>query len=1142
MTSATTGRPWPGLAVRCRSAFGSGDRDRGSSYAVERRLIHVEANPTHHQIAALVRGSKRVPYEVSLSWASARRGFIEANCSCPRFQDTCCKHLWALILYVDESGLGHEVPGNGSLRIDHADFGLSDEMEESEGEGFNWEPSKSPEDLLLEINGQEKSEWRRQLDRIGQRDLDVDEPPWANPHAPDPLPQGSLIHYRIEISEALREGDLWIHLFAQRADPDTGAADRDDVKLECIQLNGLTMERVAFDAEEGQALNVLLSCPQPEDGYAYRQVSQDRRLVPPPLHELVLRSLASTGRLAWTADANSASDVGSGGGQVLAWDEQEPWQLRLEGAQQGRGMEITPWLTRLTCDGFEAIPLDQPLAIFAGGLLIEQQQISRHSSKQHLAWVSELRRSVKLTVLEDDIPELIETLFNSPQPPEIVLPDEHAYPQVKIQPQLGLRIHTVERTWGPPVLHADLWFGYGDRELTQEDPRTAVADPDQRRLLLRNIASEVEARERLFSLGFKRSPQYEHESHLRVSRPAFEKSVAELLDEGWSIEAEGSRLRRAAKPQFRVSSKASPTGIDWFELAGEVDFEGESLRLPELLETIREKRYLVQLGDGSKGVLPAEWLERYAPLAALAESVSHKHRDGSTEARVPSSQVGFLDALLAAESVDTDAKYEQIRSRMRNAHVAPELSEPRGFRGELRPYQRSGLAWLTFLESVGLGGCLADDMGLGKTVQVLAYLQRRRIRRRGDPKLPTLVVAPKSVVFNWRNETARFTPRIGVIEHIGPGRSREVERLNGADLVITTYGTLRRDALLLHQVEWDVVILDEAQAIKNPNTKTAKSARLLNTRIRLALSGTPIENRLGDLLSIFEFLNPGMLGRSKALRHLLNGEQSSEKNLQLFARGLKPLILRRTKEEVLTDLPPKTEQVLGCELDPTERRNYNQLAAHYRASLRQEVEEHGFGKSKIHVLEALLRLRQAACHRALIDPELSDLSSSKLDRLFEQLEESGASGHKSLVFSQFTSFLALVRRKLDEDEVPYAYLDGKTTDREACVDRFQNDPDCKLFLISLKAGGQGLNLTAADYVFLLDPWWNPAVEAQAIDRAHRIGQTNPVVAYRLIARDTVEEKILSLQGQKKQLADTLIRPDQGMLQGMNFEDLEQLLG
>ena len=409
------------------------------------------------------------------------------------------------------------------------------------------------------------------------------------------------------------------------------------------------------------------------------------------------------------------------------------------------------------------------------------------------------------------------------------------------------------------------------------------------------------------------------------------------------------------------------------------------------------------------------------------------------------------------------------------------------------------------------------------------------------------MVAPKSVVFNWRNEAEHFAPNLRVIEHAGSDRARDFDAFMDSlgdqpTLVLTTYGTLRQDIMTLREVPWDTVVLDEAQAIKNPGTKAAKSARLLKARLRLALTGTPVENRLGDLLSIFEFLNPGMLGNSSSLRKQLKGDDVSPETLELIARGLGPLILRRTKEEVLSDLPPKTEQILTCELDAQERRNYDQLATHYRQSLRQEIEENGLAKSRIQVLEALLRLRQAACHQALIDPEQSHLSSSKLDRLFDQLEESDASGHKSLVFSQFTSFLALVRKKLDDDEVPYAYLDGKTTDREACVDRFQNDPDCKLFLISLKAGGQGLNLTAADYVFLLDPWWNPAVEAQAIDRAHRIGQTHPVVAYRLIARDTVEEKILALQDQKKQLADTLIRSDQGMLQGMSLEDLEQLLG
>ncbi|MBP1601391.1 MAG: rapA 2, partial [Acidobacteria bacterium] len=418
-----------------------------------------------------------------------------------------------------------------------------------------------------------------------------------------------------------------------------------------------------------------------------------------------------------------------------------------------------------------------------------------------------------------------------------------------------------------------------------------------------------------------------------------------------------------------------------------------------------------------------------------------------------------------------------------------------------------------FLREFGFGGCLADDMGLGKTVQVLALLEARRqagVRDSTvtDPPRPSLAIVPKSLVFNWKQEAARFTPGIRVLDHTGSLRVRDGEHLETYDLVLTTYGTLLRDAHYLKDIEFDYVILDEAQSIKNAATASAKAVRLLRGRNRLALSGTPVENHLGELLS----------------------------------RALRPFILRRTKEQVASDLPPKQEQFLYCELEAPQRRLYNELRDYYRKSLVQRVESDGMGKSKLHVLEALLRLRQAACHPGLIDRNRTGEASAKLDLVLPQIEEVLEEGHKILVFSQFTSFLAIVRERLDRGGIVYEYLDGETRDRSRPVERFQNDPSCRLFLVSLKAGGLGLNLTAAEYVYLLDPWWNPAVERQAVDRTHRIGQTRPVFAYRVIARDTVEEKVLELQRTKQDLADAIIGADTSLIRDLSREDLDLLLG
>ena len=524
-------------------------------------------------------------------------------------------------------------------------------------------------------------------------------------------------------------------------------------------------------------------------------------------------------------------------------------------------------------------------------------------------------------------------------------------------------------------------------------------------------------------------------------------------------------------------------------------------------------------------------------MADLGES----HGD---HVRFQPAQAALVDAWLAEQpAVTWDEPFARLRDEL--AHfkgVLPE-SPPPSFIGELRAYQQDALGWFSFLRKFGFGGCLADEMGLGKTVMVLAALEARRLdnERAGATPRPSLIVVPRSLVFNWQQEAARFAPQLRMFDITGSQRRHGFAQIGDHDVVIVTYGTLRRDIEHLKDLSFDYVILDEAQAIKNASTATARAARLLRGRHRLALSGTPVENHLGELWSLFEFLNPGLLGSASAFTGARAiSEPGDDDMLPLIERGLRPFILRRTKEQVASELPARTEQTLYCDLGPAQRKVYDSLRAHYRASLLGSGTHDESGRSTIHVLEALLRLRQAACHPGLIDAAQAAGPSAKLDLLLPRLEELVEDGRKVLVFSQFTSLLALLRDRLDASGLTYEYLDGRTRNREARVRQFQEGP-CPLFLISLKAGGLGLNLTAADYVFLLDPWWNPAVEAQAIDRAHRIGQTRAVFAYRLIARDTVEEKVLALQTGKRQLADAVVRADASLLRDLRREDLDLLL-
>jgi SNF2 family DNA or RNA helicase len=453
---------------------------------------------------------------------------------------------------------------------------------------------------------------------------------------------------------------------------------------------------------------------------------------------------------------------------------------------------------------------------------------------------------------------------------------------------------------------------------------------------------------------------------------------------------------------------------------------------------------------------------------------------------------------------------------------------------------------MNFLRRFGFGGCLADDMGLGKTVQALALLEARRTGRKalapGEHETPlrtSLVVVPRSLVFHWKREAERFAPELRVLDHTGSARLKPSGHFAEYDVVLTTYGTLRRDALHFKDQRFDYCILDEAQAIKNSATLSAKAARLLRADYRLAMSGTPVENHLGELWSLFEFLNPGMLGSASLFGAA--GRNPDAATREVLSRALRPFILRRTKGQVARELPEKTEQTIYCDLEPREKRLYDELRDYYRARLLRNGDAESMSKLKFQALEALLRLRQAACHPGLIDKKKTAEASAKVDTLIAQLDQVMDEGHKALVFSQFTSLLAIVRQRLDGAGIAYAYLDGRTRDRQARVEEFQNNPDLKLFLISLKAGGLGLNLHAAEYVYLLDPWWNPAVEAQAIDRAHRIGQTRQVFAYRLIARDTVEEKVLELQRTKRDLADAIVTGNNSLIQSLTREDLQLLL-
>ena len=761
-------------------------------------------------------------------------------------------------------------------------------------------------------------------------------------------------------------------------------------------------------------------------------------------------------------------------------------------------------------------------------------RLCRWSDAGQIEWAELLRRIPPLAVADGEEAELVDRLLDMPNVPKLDLPENLKLEEVRVDPIPQILIQTPRGPrWQQERLRGEIQFDYSGTMVRATSPQGAIVERQAGRCLIRNRQLEEIAWTQLVGAGFKRLIDKRRGAHdVEILSRELGPAVRSLMPKGWAVKADGRQVWQAGQLKFRVHSN-----IDWFELHGEADFGGRRVTFPELLAALARGDSTVRLDDGSLGIIPEEWLQQYGLLAGL----------GTTEGehlRFETHQVGLLDALLATQPlVDFDSKFSELRDKLKNFAGVSSAKEPDNFKGELRGYQRDGVGWLEFLQDFKFGGCLADDMGLGKTVQMLAVLQDRVNQAKGAKKAelrPSLIVVPKSLLFNWAQECAKFTPNLRVLEYAGLDRAELRTEFVNYNIILTTYGTLRRDVMVLKDIAFDYVVLDEAQTIKNSGSQVAKASRLLQARNRLALSGTPIENHLGDLWSIFEFLNPGMLGRSTVFRtHAVDAEKPESR--EFLARGLRPFILRRTKQQVAADLPDKIEQTLFCQMNEDQERLYAEMRDHYRQSLLGLIKNQGLAKSKMHVLEALLRLRQAACHPALLDKAKIAEGSAKLDVLLPHLEELIDEKHKTLVFSQFTSMLSIVRHHLDQRGITYEYLDGQTRDRQGCVERFQNDDKCPLFLISLKAGGLGLNLTAADYVFLLDPWWNPAVEAQAIDRAHRVGQTKQVFAYRLICRNTVEEKIAELQTKKKSLADAILQENGSVLEQLSAEDLEMLL-
>jgi len=613
----------------------------------------------------------------------------------------------------------------------------------------------------------------------------------------------------------------------------------------------------------------------------------------------------------------------------------------------------------------------------------------------------------------------------------------------------------------------------------------------------------------------------------------FVDAMKEMDVEVFGYEALKNFRFNTAKPSTKIFISSH---TDWFDAKVEIHFGEMKVSVADVKKALQNKQQFVQLNDGTLGILPEEWIRKYSLLFRVG--------DGKTSTmKLSKYHFSVIEELYHERNeeelfIQLEEKYE----RLKNNHAIKPVEAPQHLQHILRPYQESGFQWLNYLREVQWGGILADDMGLGKTIQALAFIHHIK---EDTGSLKALVVCPTTLMFNWQNEIKKFTPSLTFYIHHGGQRLKENLWQENIDVIITTYGTLRSDIKQFIELELDYVILDESQAIKNPNSKVAKAACLLNSKNRLCLSGTPLQNNTFDIFAQMNFLNPGMLGSIEFFKQEFAvpidkfGEKEQKDHLRKL---LYPFILRRTKEQVAKDLPEKQEMILFCEMGDEQRKIYDAYRNDYRDKILGLVETQGVNKSQLTILQGLMKLRQICDSPAIVnEKERFPNISVKLEEIGREITEN-ISNHKALIFSQFLGMLALIKDKLQGLGVDYEYFDGSTSapDREKAINRFQGDDNCRVFLISLKAGGVGLNLTAADYVYIVDPWWNPAVEQQAIDRTHRIGQTKNIFAYRMICTDTVEDKILKLQDRKRALARDLITDDDGFVKTLTKEDVEYL--
>ena len=677
-----------------------------------------------------------------------------------------------------------------------------------------------------------------------------------------------------------------------------------------------------------------------------------------------------------------------------------------------------------------------------------------------------------------------------------------------------------------------------------------------------NVEVPVLSRKQIYSIDSKGNPfsitrdeevEVQFVSILLRQHPHFEEQLEhdflyihkqQFLEEGWFFDVfeEWKELNitilgfNELKDNKYNPYKAKVTisvasGLDWFDTSLKVRFGDQNVSLKQLQKAVKNSAKYVELGDGTLGLLPEQWVEKFSKYFRAGEVVKENIRTP----KMNFSEISELyeDEVLTIEAREQLAYYQ---SKMSTFQEIREIKVPESLNATLRDYQKQGLNWLNFLDEFEFGGCLADDMGLGKTIQIIAFILSQREKNRHNTNL---IVVPTSLIFNWQKEVEKFAPSIKIQTIYGSDRIKNTKNFDEFEVILTSYGTLLSDIRFLKEYHFNYIFLDESQAIKNPESQRYKSVRLLQSRNKIVLTGTPIENNTFDLFGQFSFACPGLLGNKQRFTdhysQPIDKFKDAGRAVEL-QKKINPFLLRRTKAQVATELPDKTEMIIYCEMGEEQRAIYDSYKQEFREFLMASSNQ----KSRMdtmHILAGLTKMRQICNSPSLLnDQEFYGNSSAKIDVLMEEIEAK-SSEHKMIIFSQFVSMLDLIKVELENRQIPFEYLTGKTKNRQSKVEEFQTNSKVRVFLISLKAGGTGLNLTEADYVYLVDPWWNPAVENQAIDRCYRIGQKKNVVAVRLICPDTIEEKIMKLQESKKDLVNDLIKTDETILKSLSKSDL-----